>query len=109
MTDVQQTESTKPNKRKRAQKPKRNKRTRAQKQPPGQIEFEDAVAQGKPLVAKLKSQTKAVEGTEMKLGELADRVKPVYGEETIAVLAVKLEVAAGTLKRCRSVYRAYKG
>src|SRR5262249_14287577 len=85
-------------------------RGRKQSDAAGQIEFDDkAIEEGKKLVAKLKSQEAAVKLTEMELGELADRLKPEYGEKTVAVFAHKIGVPAAALKRWRSAYRAWKG
>src|SRR5262245_42488309 len=100
MTDTHQVESTKPPKRKRERARKQSDQTHQ----PAQIDFDEAIPPGQKLVAKLKSQHKAVESTEMKLGELAHRLKPVYGEETVAVFANKIGIPAATLKRYRSAY-----
>jgi len=103
MTDVQQVGSPPKQKRKQKQKHKR-KRDRARKQPDkAQIKYDDkAIAEGKRLV-------KALQSNEMKLGELADRLEPIYGDQTLACFAIEIGVKVGTLNRCRSVYRAYKG
>ena len=113
MTDVQQqVEPSRTKTRKRAPKRKRGRAPKqsAQARQPDQIEFDDkAIAQGKKLVAAIKSDEKRLESSEMKLGELADRLKPVYGEETVAVFAHQIGISAATLKRYRSAYRAWKG
>jgi len=95
MTEVQQGESSpKPTKTK--------KRDQKQSQHSEYIAFDKAVAEGKKLVAALQSN-------ERRLGELADRVEPKYGKNTLARLAKALRVKFSTLNRCRSVYRAWKG
>jgi hypothetical protein len=43
------------------------------------------------------------------LGELADGLKPIYGDKTLARFAKKIGLSADRLNRCRSVYRAWKG
>jgi hypothetical protein len=85
------------------QQTKREQR-RVHKQPDeGRIPYDNkAVANGKKLAAALKSN-------EMQLGELADRLQPKYGDQTLTKFAKEIGVAAATLNRCRSVYRAYKG
>src|SRR5262249_38242935 len=107
MTDVQQVGS--PPKQKR-------KRDRAKKQPVALPHFDDKdVAKGKKLAATLKSKDAtlkstqaAIKSTERELGELADRLKPIYGDETLASFAKAIGISADRLNRCRSVYRAYK-
>ena len=107
MTDVQQVGS--PPKQKR-------KRDRAQKQPVALPHFDDKdVAKGKKLAATLKSKDTtlkstqaAIKSTEKKLGELADGLKPIYGQQTLARFAKKIGLSADRLNRCRSVYRAWK-
>src|SRR5262249_1489823 len=92
MTDVQQVESTKTKKQKRAGK-----------QPDqAKAEWDKLVAKGKKLVA-------ALDSNERNLGELADSVKTKYREKSLARFAEAIGVKVGTLNRCRSVYRAYKG
>jgi hypothetical protein len=44
----------------------------------------------------------------MRLGELADRVEPKYGDKTLAKFAAAIGLQVATLNRCRSVYRAWK-
>jgi hypothetical protein len=46
---------------------------------------------------------------QMRLGELADKLEPRYGDRTVAKFAAEIGIAACTLKRCLSVYRAWKG
>jgi hypothetical protein len=86
---------------KTTQKPKRA-RKRKQSEPT-QIKYDDAaIAQGIRLVKALKS-------SQMKLGELADRLQPKYGEETLKRFAKAIGLPVATLARYRSVYRKWKG
>src|SRR5262245_43563951 len=92
MTDVQQGESTKTKKQKRAGK-----------QPDqAKAEWDKLVAKGKKLVA-------ALDSNERNLGELADSVKTKYREKSLARFAEEIGVKFSTLNRCRSTYRAWKG
>src|SRR5262249_33177772 len=92
MTDVQQVESTKTKKQKRAGK-----------QPDqAKAEWDKLVAKGKKLVA-------ALDSNERNLGELADSVKTKYREKSLARFAEEIGVKFSTLNRCRSAYRAWKG
>jgi hypothetical protein len=102
MTDVQ-VESAK------GQKRRGRKQAAAAEQPDDLINFDKAVAKGKELVAKLKTQDKVVHITEMELGELADRLETKYGDKTLERFAKDIGIGAARLKRCRSVYRAWKG
>ena len=96
MTNVQQVESSRSKTRKRG-------RARKQHSEPTEIKYDDeAIAQGKKLV-------KALDSSEMKLGELADRLQPRYGKKTLARFAEDIGTKVATLNRCRSVYRAFKG
>jgi len=100
MTDVHQDESPrKPKKRGRVQK-------QAEQSPQSDvINYDDkAIAKGKRLAATVKSG----DGAEMKLGELADRLQPKYGKNTLARFAKDIHISAARLARCRSIYRAYK-
>jgi hypothetical protein len=45
---------------------------------------------------------------QMKLGHLASKVATEYGEETLQNFADEIEVPFETLKRCRSVWRAWE-
>jgi hypothetical protein len=91
MTDIQ-VESTQTKKHNQKPKPKST-----------EIKYDEkAVAEGKLLV-------KALQSNEMKLGELADRLQPRYGDKTLARFAKEIGLPVATLNRCRSVYRAWKG
>jgi hypothetical protein len=71
------------------------------------IGYDDAVREAKQLVARGEKAHATIDSTKMRLGELAHRVKPKYGEETITRFASDIGVAACTLRRCRSVFRAW--
>jgi hypothetical protein len=71
----------------------------------GDAEYEQWVKEGKQIV----SQMEAGENLKMKLGELADGVVKVYSEKKLEQFAKAIGKAACTLKRCRSVYRAWCG
>src|SRR6266478_252499 len=80
--------------------------SRAQMQ---QRAFDDkTVAKGKKLAAALKAKDAALKSTELELGELADQLKPIYGEQTLSRFAKAIGLSADRLNRCRSVYRAFK-
>jgi hypothetical protein len=68
----------------------------------GQIAYNDAVREGKELVHRLDSEC-----DRLRLGELAHRVKPVYGEGTLKRFADAIGIAKCTLERYRTVYRAW--
>jgi hypothetical protein len=68
---------------------------------PENIPFTDAVGEAK-LILKQASLGS------FRLGELADRIEPVYGEGTLARFAREIGIAACTLDRHRSVFRAWK-
>ena len=64
------------------------------------IEFDAAVDMGRHFVALIELNEE--------LGALADRVKPKYGKQTVAKLAEAIGLTYDTLKKYRTVYRAYK-
>ena len=66
------------------------------------IPFNDAEHEGKELVHRLDSEWR-----QFRLGELAHRVKPVYGEGTLRKYAEAIGIALCTLDRYRTVYRAW--
>jgi hypothetical protein len=68
------------------------------------IPYDRAVREGKEIV--LKIETTASQG-QLRLGELADKLEPKYGDRTLAKFAKEIDVAACTLRRYRDVYRAY--
>ena len=70
------------------------------------IPYEEAVAKGKAIIAKMDREQRR---DQMRLGELADRVETKYRDRTIAKFAKAIGVAACTLKRYLSVYRAWDG
>jgi hypothetical protein len=73
---------------------------------PERIAFDDAVAEGKAILAKIEDAQRG----QLRLGELAHKVvHPTYGDRTIAKFAKELGIAPCTLKRYRDVYRAWEG
>jgi hypothetical protein len=46
-------------------------------------------------------------GANWEIGEIADRVVPVYGEETLQHLAKESGISYSLLRRCRDVFRAW--
>jgi hypothetical protein len=69
------------------------------------IPYERAVNEGKEIVLEIE----AAERGQLRLGELADKVEPKYGDRTQAKLATEIGVAKCTLDRYRTVYRAWAG
>ena len=69
------------------------------------IPYDDAVAEGKEIVAKVE----AAERGWLRLGELADQIEPKYKDRTQAKLAAEIGVAKCTLDRYRTVYRSWEG
>ena len=68
---------------------------------PDFINFDEAVAQAKRHIESMQFH-------EMKLGELADRLEPKYGDQTLEKFAEEIGADVDDLNRWRSVYRAYK-
>jgi hypothetical protein len=58
-------------------------------------------------VREAKSILKQFSTGQMRLGELADKVQPKYGEQTLKRFAGEIGIAPCTLARYRSVYRAW--
>jgi hypothetical protein len=73
--------------------------------PVERIKYNDAVTEGKEIIANLE----AAESKQLRLGELADKLEPKYGDRTLAKFADEIGVAKCTLERHRNVYRAYDG
>jgi len=65
------------------------------------IKYDVAVREGKEIIANEKRG-------QMRLGELADKLEPKYADRTLAKFAAEIGIAACTLERHRSVYRAWK-
>src|SRR5205823_3838698 len=65
-----------------------------------QIDYDAAVTEGKKI-------TQDTERGWMRLGELADRIEPRYDNQTLKRFAADIGIAACTLERRRSVYRAW--
>jgi hypothetical protein len=72
---------------------------------PAVIPYEEAVSEGKEIINKIE----ASQDRKMRLGELADRIQPLYKDKTLAKFAKAIGIAPCTLARCRSVYRAWYG
>jgi hypothetical protein len=65
------------------------------------IDYDAAVVEGKEIVTRADTD-------QMRLGELADRLEPKYGDHTLENFAKAIGLAACTLERRRSVWRAWK-
>jgi hypothetical protein len=69
------------------------------------IPFDDAVAEGKELKAKIAD----AERSQLRLGELAAKLEPKYGDRTLAKFAAEIGIDKNTLNNYRTVYRAWEG
>lgn len=65
------------------------------------IPYDDAVRFGR-------AATKGMNQFQWYLGEIAARVKPKYGEQTLAKLAEAIEIDENSLSRYRNVFKAYE-
>ena len=80
--------------------------------PTDTIPYDHAVSEGKEIVAQIKAavvQVEVAERGQLRLGELADKLEPKYGDRTLAKFAAEIgvaEVYAGPLSDC---YRAWAG
>jgi len=75
------------------------------------ISFDDAVREGKAIVAKIEDAKRALEDAErgqLRLGELAAKVETKYKDRTLAKFAKAIGIAPCTLARYRDVFRAYE-
>jgi hypothetical protein len=68
------------------------------------IPFDEAVAE----IAEIQAKIKEAEYLPLRIGEIADKVKPEYGDSTMEKLAEKLGIKLSTLNHYRTVYRAWK-
>src|SRR5215475_14309332 len=73
--------------------------------PTSYINYDEAIREGQAIVAKIEGQMRH---EKMRLGELADKLEPKYADRTLAKFAAEIGIAACTLERHRSVYRAWK-
>ena len=74
------------------------------------IPYEDAVAEGKDIIKKMDDHQMRLGELQTRLGELADRIDQTkYRDRTLAKFAKAIGYQACTLKRHRSVYRAWEG
>jgi hypothetical protein len=64
------------------------------------ISWDEAVEEGMRLVENL-------EANQMRIGEIADRIEPKYGESTLSEYAQVLKKSVSTVQNYRSVYRAW--
>jgi hypothetical protein len=64
------------------------------------ISWDEAVEEGMRLVENL-------EANQMRIGEIADRIDPKYGERTLSQYAQVLKKSVNTLQNYRSVYRTW--
>jgi hypothetical protein len=72
-------------------------------------EYKAKVEDGRRIVKQMAADRETAENHKMKLGELADGVAKVYSEGRLERYAKDIGMPASTLKRCRSVYRAWYG
>ena len=70
------------------------------------VPFNDAVKEAKAIVAKMADEERR---GQLRLGALADKLDPVYGDRTIAKFAKAIGLAACTLRRYREVFREWDG
>jgi hypothetical protein len=86
--------------------------------PADTISFDDAVREGKEIVAKIKDAKRDLEDAErrledaerdqLRLGELADKLEPKYGDRALAKFAKLIGIEASTLSHYRTVYRKWE-
>jgi hypothetical protein len=70
------------------------------------ISYDDAVTEGRNIIRKMEGEQRR---SQMRLGELAARIEPKYRDRTVAKFAKAINVSDCTLKRYRSVYKAWDG
>jgi hypothetical protein len=76
--------------------------------PAPEFSFEDAVAEGKRLVAAGKKMVAIADRNDWRLAKLADAVGKKYGEHDLAKFATEIGLAHCTIKRRRQTYRNWK-
>jgi hypothetical protein len=76
--------------------------------PAPEITWEDAVAEGKRLVAEANQMIATADRNDWRLAELIDRVVTKYNENSLAKFAHDIGMAACTAKRRRTTYRNWK-
>jgi hypothetical protein len=69
--------------------------------PTEQIPWKDAVREGREILARDRAD-------KLRLGELADKIEPKYGDRTMAKFAEALGINKSTLNHYRTTYRAWK-
>jgi hypothetical protein len=72
---------------------------------PDVIPYERAVRESQEILLNIE----AAERGQLRLGELADKLEPKYGDRTLAKFADEIGVAKCTLDRYRTVWRAWEG
>jgi hypothetical protein len=73
------------------------------------MKYDDAVAEGKEIIAKLEAVERDQGDQQLRLGELAHKVDTKYREQTLAKFAKDIGTVKCTLERYRNVYRAWEG
>jgi hypothetical protein len=74
------------------------------------IAWNDAVPEGKKLVANIGAAERDIERYQWRLGELAHKVvHPTYGDRTLANFAKEIGIHKTTLNHYRTVYRKWEG
>jgi hypothetical protein len=68
------------------------------------VVWEDAVKEAKQILVRMDGRKE-----KMRLGELAHKVEPTWGENTLGKFAKEINFCPRTLERYRSVYRAWDG
>jgi hypothetical protein len=77
--------------------------------PADTIPWDDALAEGKEIVARINARPEDTARDQFRLGEIADKVETKYNDGTQVRLAAELGIVSSSLKRYCSVYRAWKG
>ena len=72
---------------------------------PEVIPYERALRESREILLNIE----AAERGQLRLGELADKLEPKYGDRTLAKFADEIGVAKCTLDRYRTVWRAWEG
>jgi hypothetical protein len=72
-------------------------------------DFDEAVAEGKDIIARIEARNEATGQDYDRIGELADKLETKYGEQTLAKFAAAIGKSPSCVKRYRDVYRAFQG
>jgi hypothetical protein len=73
------------------------------------IPWNDAVPEGKEIVAKIVAAERDIERYQWRLGELAAKVETKYDDRTLAKFAKEIGIETSTLNHYRTVYRKWEG